>query len=86
MSVSHASALAVQARVVGALMLRDTRTRFGRTFFGYVFIVAKPLMHLLLILALWLTIRGRVALLGTNAAVFWATGLLPYVFFSSISA
>jgi capsular polysaccharide transport system permease protein len=55
------------------------RTRFGRTFFGYVFMVALPLSHLLFLMIMFLFVRAQLALMGTDAAVFWATGLLPYI-------
>ena len=71
------SPLTIQTRVIGALMLRDTRTRVGRTFFGFAFVVLKPLAHLLFLMTMYLTIRGRMALLGNSPAVFWATGLFP---------
>ena len=72
-------ALENQNRVIGALMLRDTRTRVGRTFFGLAFVVLKPLSQLLFLMLTFLVIRGRVALVGTSPAVFWATGLMPYI-------
>jgi capsular polysaccharide transport system permease protein len=72
------SALRVQARVIGALVLRDMRTRFGRSFFGYVIIVGWPLAHLLALMTIYLLVR-RVVPIGTNAAVFLGTGILPYI-------
>ena len=71
-------AVQVQARVIGALILRDMRTRFGRTFFGYVISVLWPLTHLLVVMGVYLTIR-RFFPMGTSPAVFFGTGILPYV-------
>ena len=71
-------ALAVQARVIGALILRDMRTRFGRTFFGYVIQVLWPLTHLLAVMSIYLVIR-RLMPFGTSPAVFLGTGILPYI-------
>src|SRR5262245_32923943 len=71
-------ALKVQSQVVGALMLRDMRTRFGRSFLGYVITVFWPLTHLLSIMCIYLLIR-RIYPIGTSPAVFLATGILPYV-------
>ena len=68
----------VQARVIGALMLRDMRTRFGRTFFGYVITVLWPLTHLLVVMCVYLVMR-RIFPIGTSPAVFLGTGILPYV-------
>ena len=71
-------ALAAQARVIGALMLLDMRTRFGRTFFGYVIQVLWPLTHLLGVMSIYLVIR-RLMPFGTSPAVFLGTGILPYI-------
>ena len=70
--------LAVQARVIGALILRDMRTRFGRTFLGYVIQVLWPLTHLLVVMSIYLVIR-RMMPFGTSPAVFLGTGILPYI-------
>ena len=76
----YLDALANQARVIGALMLRDMRTRFGRTLFGYVITVAWPLSHLLILMTVYLVMRSIIPF-GTSPAVFFATGLLPYILF-----
>lgn len=68
----------MQIRVVGALMLRDMQTRFGRSFFGYVISVAWPLAHLLALMVVYLVIRRAIPV-GTNAPVFLGTGILPYI-------
>lgn len=59
-------------------MLRDMRTRFGRTFFGYVIMVMWPLTHLLLLTSIYILAR-RAVLVGTSAPVFFGTGILPYI-------
>jgi len=64
--------------VIGALMLRDMRTRFGRSFFGYVISVLWPLTHLLGLLLVYLLVRRAIPI-GTSATVFLATGILPYI-------
>ncbi|HRF08156.1 MAG TPA: ABC transporter permease [Xanthobacteraceae bacterium] len=64
--------------MIGALMLRDMRTRFGRTFFGYLVIVGWPLSHLLMLMVIY-TLTRSVIPIGTNASVFFATGVLPYI-------
>jgi capsular polysaccharide transport system permease protein len=64
--------------VIGALMLRDMQTRFGRSFFGYVISVAWPLAHLLALMIIYLLIRRAIPI-GTSAPVFLGTGILPYI-------
>lgn len=76
----YLEAIGNQARVVKALMLRDMRTRFGRTLFGYVVIIGWPLSHLLILMSVYLLLRSMVPI-GTSPAVFFATGVLPYILF-----
>lgn len=67
----------VQLRVVGALALRETRTRFGGHVLGYAWALAEPLF--------WIaTFYGFYALLDRHApehldiVSFLATGIVPY--------
>jgi capsular polysaccharide transport system permease protein len=68
----------IQARIVKAIVLRDLRTRFGRTFLGSMIIVAWPLSHLLFMICLFLVARNVIPI-GTDSAVFFGTGILPYI-------
>jgi capsular polysaccharide transport system permease protein len=38
------AALAIQARVIGALMMRELHTRYGRENIGYLWLIGEPLM------------------------------------------
>jgi capsular polysaccharide transport system permease protein len=67
-----------QARVIAAVVRRDLRTRFGRTVFGPLILVGWPLSHALVLIALYAIVR-RLSPIGTEAAVFFATGVLPYI-------
>jgi capsular polysaccharide transport system permease protein len=78
MSAHIRDVFANQGRVIGALILRDMRTRFGRSFMGYVIIVGWPLAHLLALVTGYLLTR-RVAPVGTSVPVFLGTGILPYI-------
>lgn len=78
MQAGFRDALAQQRSVLGALILRDMRTRFGRTALGFAIAVAWPLTHLLVMVGIW-TAVGRVVPLGTNGTVFFATGIMPYI-------
>ena len=77
-SQTYNSALSVQIRIIGSVIVRDMRTRFGRTHLGYLIAVMWPLSHLLFMLA-GFTLAQRVAPIGTNATIFIATGMLPYI-------
>jgi capsular polysaccharide transport system permease protein len=68
----------IQMRVIRALILRDMRTRFGRSFFGWVIMVLWPLTHLAFLLAAYL-LAHRIAPFGTDVTVFAGTGILPYI-------
>jgi capsular polysaccharide transport system permease protein len=70
--------LNLQARVIAALVRRDLRTRFGRTIFGPLILVAWPLSHALFLMVLYVVTR-RFAPKGTDTAIFFATGILPYM-------
>jgi capsular polysaccharide transport system permease protein len=74
----YLESIGTQLRVIMALVLRDMRSRFSHTFFGYVILVLWPLSHLLMLLLTYLFTRSLVPI-GTSAAVFFATGLLPYI-------
>jgi capsular polysaccharide transport system permease protein len=74
--------LHTQVNVVGALLLRETRTRFGDQQLGYLWAIISPLLVILTFVAL-ITFGGRSAPDGMSPVAFIATGLLPYTVFSS---
>lgn len=64
--------------VIYALMLRDMRTRFGRSYLGYLVAIAWPLVHLGGIVVV-MTYANRFLPMGGDPSVFIATGVMPYV-------
>jgi capsular polysaccharide transport system permease protein len=66
-------AVALQGRVLLALMLREARTRYGRQRAGYLWALIEPLLH---ISAFYLAFSYRVPIipLGDSLFVFLATG------------
>lgn len=52
-----AAALNRHSRVVGALMMRELITRFGRRGLGFLWLVGEPLLFCLGVLGLWALIR-----------------------------
>lgn len=76
--------LAVQVRVIGALILRETRSRFGRSQLGYFWAIAEPLLYIVSLSLLFDAI-SRHAPFGPSVALFFATGLLPYQLYSRIA-
>ena len=59
-------------------------TRFGRSYGGYVWAIAEPLGGILLLnIAFSLTLRHPP--LGTNFALFYATGIIPFFLFTGVA-
>jgi capsular polysaccharide transport system permease protein len=73
-----------ECRVVHALMLRDIKTRFGGTIWGYLITLGWPLSHILLALMINL-MMGRLAPYGDSAAIWFSTGIVPFMSFSYMS-
>jgi capsular polysaccharide transport system permease protein len=78
------SAARRQRRVLYALMLRYIKTRFFGSGLGYLLAIAWPLAHILIIVAIYSSIR-RVAPYGDSIVLFVATGALPFMIFSYLS-
>ena len=65
-------------RIVLAFMLRDMRTRFGRTHISYMISIGWPLVHLLFIFAIYV-FTHKLAPVGDDPSIFAFTGLAPYI-------
>lgn len=74
------NALRIQLRVIGALTLRDLRTRFGGTYVSYSIAIMWPLTHLGALLIVY-TIIGRQPSYGTDTFTWVLSGTLPFVIF-----
>lgn len=74
------SALVTQARVVNALMLRETKTRYGRHKLGFFWIFIEPLFFVGLFLAFKLLVRSPTSG-GMPDAYFIITGITPFLLF-----
>jgi capsular polysaccharide transport system permease protein len=72
------------ARVLFALVVREMGTKFGRSYGGYLWAVVEPLGGIaLLTVAFSLALRSPP--LGTNFALFYATGIVPFFLFNNVS-
>lgn len=80
-SISMRLALLQHARVVLALMLRDIKTRFGASYFGFLFGLILPLGHIGIVLAVYV-ILGRRAPIGTDVSLYLASAIVPFVIWS----
>lgn len=74
--------IVVQAEVVYALVLRETRTRFGLHKLGYLWALIEPILIILMFWGL-AELSHRSAPPGMDVFSFLATGLVPYTLFSS---
>lgn len=70
--------------VLHALMLRDMRTRFGASIWGYGVVVLWPCVHVFMLIAIY-TFQKLAAPLGDNRALFFASGAVPVLVFQYIS-
>ncbi|WP_133123420.1 ABC transporter permease [Methylobacterium frigidaeris] len=84
MAYQAKSALEVQLDVLGALMLRDMRTRFGGTMWGYCIAVGWPCAHILVIAGFY-AIRHMPVPIGDSIALFAVSGLSPYIVLNYMS-
>ncbi len=73
-----ARSLRAQGRIVGALMLRDMRTRFGHSHLSFLVALAWPLSHLFS-LFLPFVYFAKFVPLGGSPSVYIATGVAPYI-------
>lgn len=65
--------LAIQARVIGALLLREVITRFGRKNLGVLWLVGEPMLFTLGVATLW-TLSGQSHRSGLPIFAFAVTG------------
>lgn len=76
--------LRTQARVIGALVLRETRTRFGRTKLGYFWAIAEPVGYVA-VLSFAFSLLSHQAPYGPSMPLFFASGILPFMLFTHLT-
>jgi capsular polysaccharide transport system permease protein len=84
MTLNKIEMVKAQWRVLVALMLRDIKTRFGGTEWGFLLAIGWPLSHILILLLINAGL-GRTAPYGESAALWFATGIIPFMAFSYMS-
>ena len=82
--VSLKELLEAQWRVLYALILRDIKTRFGGSGFGFLIAIAWPLTHSFAILAINSAV-GRAIPYGDSGALWFGTGLVPFMAFNYVA-
>lgn len=71
-------------RTISALFIREMSTTYGRSAGGYLWAIAEPVAALIL-MSLVFSLALRAPSLGTNFALFYASGFLPFIGFMDVS-
>ncbi len=74
-------ALRCQCRVLHALIIRETRTRFGESRLGYGWAVIEPILHITVLWVMFSLLMHGEPPIGRSFFVFYFTGLFPYHLF-----
>ena len=77
---SFAAGWRIQRRVIGALMIRELVTRFGRENIGFLWIMVEPLLFAGMVGLLWRYMKGPEEH-GVSIVAFVASGYIPLTFF-----
>jgi capsular polysaccharide transport system permease protein len=77
---SFAAGWRIQRRVIGALMVRELVTRFGRENIGFLWVMAEPLMFAVLVGVMWRFMKGPEEH-GVSVIAFVASGYIPLTLF-----
>jgi len=72
--------LSVQFRVIGALVMRELQTRYGRDNLGFLWLMGEPLMFASGVLVLWRLVRGEFQQ-GIPVITFTLLGYIPMLLF-----
>lgn len=75
-------ALSVQGRVISALTLRETRSRYGNSKLGFFWALFEPAAHVAVFVAIFSSL-GRASPIGDNIALFMLTGIIPWLLYNN---
>lgn len=73
-------AWSIQTRVIGALLIRELITRFGRENIGFLWVMVEPLLFAVLVGLVWYFMKGPEEH-GISVVAFVVTGYIPMVLF-----
>ncbi|MCZ0962443.1 ABC transporter permease [Paracoccus benzoatiresistens] len=71
-------------RAISALVLREMSTTNGRSAGGYLWAIAEPVAGIVLLTLVFSLVLAKPPI-GTNFPIFYATGMVPFMFYMSIS-
>jgi capsular polysaccharide transport system permease protein len=72
-------------RAISALVLREMSTTNGRTAGGYLWAIAEPVGGIVLLTLVFSLVLAKPPI-GTNFPIFYATGMVPFLFYMAISS
>ena len=75
-----------QRRVVGALIIRETRTRYADLTLGYGWALIEPVLHITLLSVMFAVLMHGRPPIGRQFFIFYYTGLIPYHMFVHTSS
>lgn len=75
-----------QRRVIAALIIRETRTRFADSKLGYGWALIEPILHITLLSVTFAVLMNGQPPIGTQFFIFYYTGLIPYLIFVHASS
>jgi len=79
-------ALALQARIVRALVLREVRTLYGRHRLGYLWAFFEPITHIGFWFLLWTFMHRGNVVHDMAPFVFLSCGLIPFFCFKNVAS
>ncbi len=81
---NQTSKMSQSVRAIGALIIREMITRYGKSWGGYIWAVLEPI-GIILILSLAFSQVIRAPALGSSFVLFYASGYIPFHFFLEVS-
>lgn len=75
--------LSIQFRVIGALLLRELHTRFGRDNVGYLWVVLEPGLLAVAVTLIHVAMASRTGF-GLDPVPFWIAGYTPFCMWRGI--
>lgn len=79
-----ANQISIMGQVITALILRETKTRFGRNKFGYIWALVEPAAYVAIFIAVRSQLKATTPF-GESLILFVLTGLLTFRIFMSVA-
>ncbi|MDG1530739.1 MAG: ABC transporter permease [Paracoccaceae bacterium] len=75
----------ITLRTIIAMILREMSSTYGRSPGGYIWAIAEPAAGIVLITTVFTLAGFRTPPIGTNFAIYYATGILPFMLYADVS-